>query len=97
MLEELVSPPASCRLWLATLSRLSRLEPPPQRPHAVAAAPFPLAPWAQAIGSSSSVAGGCINPGAGRGPLCCCSVEDVAYMARSMRHRVLHRLGAQQQ
>lgn len=90
-MDDLCASPASTRLCLVTLGRLVRLEaPPPQRGPAA----LPLAPWAQAIGSSSSAPGVLVAPGGGRGTLVGCSVGDVAYMARSMRHRLMHRLKA---
>lgn len=99
--DELCSSPSSCRMALATLGRIMRLEAPATSAAAQSSAaagsfhPLPLTPWAQAIGSSSTMRGS-INPGSSGG-LVCCSVEDVVYMARSMRHRVLHRLKSLQQ
>ena len=72
---------------------------------AAAASPQPLAlaPWARSIGSSTdqpSIAaeagsGGAATAaaaGLGGGELPRCSVEDVAYMAKSLRRRALSRM-----
>jgi hypothetical protein len=96
-MDDLVSIPATARLTVTTLSRLTRLEAPPPPPPGAAPPPepLPLAPWARAIGSSTddasiAEAGG----GAGSGPegRPRCGVEDVVYMAKSCRRRVLVRL-----
>ena len=103
-MDDLVTIPAAARLTLTTFSRLSRLEQPQQPGEAVTAAaaspqPLPLAPWARAIGSSTDqasiaaeVSSGAAAAALGGGGLPRCSVEDVAYMAKSLRRRVLSRL-----
>lgn len=97
-MDELVSVPGASRIALTTLSSLSRLElPPTVGEDAPAPPPLLLAPWARAIGSSTeqpSIAEGGASSGDGSPvpALTRCAVEDVVYMARSMRRRVLSRL-----
>jgi hypothetical protein len=102
-MDDLVTIPATARLTLTTLSRLGRLEPPGTAGAAAAGLQaLPLAAWARAIGSStdqasiaeaangsSSAAGGAAVAAAG---LPACAVEDVVYLSRSLRRRVLLRL-----
>jgi hypothetical protein len=92
-LDDLASSPAAIRNSFSAVGRLLRLQPPllPPSPHAAVVAPLPVAPWVLSMGSSSGEVtldggGGC------RGTLPCASVDDVSYMARSIRMRLLHRL-----
>lgn len=102
-MDDLVAIPAAARMTLTSLSRLGRLEPPPAG-GAPAPPALPLALWARAIGSStdqpsiaeasgsaSSSAGGAAAAG-----LPSCSAEDVVYMCRSLRRRVLSRMSQAQ-
>lgn len=96
-IDDLATMPAAARLTLTTLSRLACMEAPPPPAAAVAPPPppLPLAPWARAIGSAtdySSVAEANGGSSGAVGALPGCSVEDVLYMARSCRRRVLQRL-----
>lgn len=93
-MDDLVTIPATARLTLTTLSRLGRLEPPPTAGTA-AVSPQPLAAWARAIGSSTdqaSIAEAASGAAAGQAGLPACAVEDVVYLSRSLRRRVLLRL-----
>lgn len=105
-MDDLVSIPAAARLTLTALSRLSRLEPSAGAAAAAAGAsapgppPLPLALWARAIGSSTDqpsiaeAAGGSASAAvaAAAGGLPTCSAEDVVYMAKSLKRRVLSRM-----
>lgn len=87
-----VAPPASGSSTAAPgqAAGLAALLPPPAL----------LAPWARAIGSSTdqaAISDPVAGSGAGGAPaapgaLPSCSVEDVAYMARGVRRRVLARM-----
>lgn len=108
-MDDLATIPAASRLTLTTLSRLGRLEVPPAVPPGAAPGPppLPLAPWARAIGSSTdqpSIAEASSGGGSGSGSTVkspswppSCNVEDVVYMARSLRRRVLNHLAQVQQ
>lgn len=95
-MDDLVTIPATARLTLTTLSRLGRLEPPPiAGTAAVSPQPLLLAAWARAIGSSTdqpSIAEAASGAAAGQAGLPACAVEDVVYLSRSLRRRVLLRL-----
>ncbi len=100
-MDDLVTIPATARLTLTTLSRLGRLEPPMAASSAASPQPLPLASWARAIGSSTDqasiaeAAGGssAASRAAGEaGGLPACAVEDVVYLSKSLRRRVLLRL-----
>ena len=99
-MDDLVTIPATARLTLTTLSRLARLEPPLATCAAGGPQPLPLAPWARAIGSSTDQAsiaeagggGGSGAAAAGAPGLPACAVDDVIYLSRSLRRRVLLRL-----
>lgn len=96
-MDDLVTIPATARLTLTTLSRLGRLEPPT----AASAAASPLAAWARAIGSSTDqasiaeAAGGSSAASRAAGEVAglpACAVDDVVYLSKSLRRRVLLRL-----
>ena len=93
-IEDLVSSSAAIRLSLVTSTRLSHwslsqsyISMPSD------SLPLPLQQWATAWGSSSSSSTKIINSHPDcRGGLVCSSVEDVVYMAKSIRQRVLVQL-----
>lgn len=93
-IEDLVSSSSAIRLSLITTSRLSHW---PVSDYCTSqqsgSLPLPLQQWVTAWGSSSSSSTKIINSHADcRGGLICSSVEDVAYMAKSIRQRVLVQL-----
>lgn len=97
-MDDLVTIPATARLTLTTLSRLGRLEPPTTAGTAAAGPQaLPLAAWARAIGSSTdqpSIAEAASGAAGLASGLPCCAVEDVAYLSKSLRRRVLLRLSS---
>ncbi len=93
-IEDLSSSSSAIRLSLITTTRLLHWA---DRPASVklqtTASPLPLQRWVSAWGSSIDSSRRTINGHENcRGGLVCGSVEDVAYMATSLRQRVLVRL-----
>ena len=93
-IEDLASSSSAIRLSLITTTRLLHWA---DRPASIklqtTASPLPLQGWVSAWGSSIDSSRRTINGHEGcRGGLVCGSVEDVAYMATSLRQRVLVRL-----
>ncbi|KAL3147293.1 hypothetical protein ABBQ32_002782 [Trebouxia sp. C0010 RCD-2024] len=92
-IEDLVSSSSAIRLSLITTSRLSHWPLSDYCTSQSGSLPLPLQQWVTAWGSSSSSSTKIINSHADcRGGLTCSSVEDVAYMAKSIRQRVLVQL-----
>lgn len=86
-LDDLSLTHGASRLAITVLGRLMTITAPSN----TLMPPLPLAPWARSIGSSTATAAFGGDDGACRGALGYCSVEDIHYMAKSMRVRILHR------
>ncbi len=93
-IEDLSSSSSAIRLSLITTTRLLHWAGGPASiKFQTTASPLPLQQWVSAWGSSIDSSRRTINGHEGcRGGLVCGSVEDVAYMATSLRQRVLVRL-----
>ena len=93
-IEDLVSSSASIRLSLVTSTRLSHWCHSDWPMSMLSGSlPLPLQQWVTAWGSSSSSSTKIINSHPDcRGGLICSSVEDLVYMAKSIRQRVLVQL-----
>jgi len=104
-LDDVTSTPQSGRRAVTVLGRLILIEQPlGGGGGGVVYEPVAVAPWVRVIGSSTAAAvvGGGEEEGKNekgggrgrkmRGGLPCCSVEDVVYMAKSMRVRVMRRM-----
>ena len=93
-IEDLSSSSSAIRLSLITTTRLLHwADGPAGIKLQTTASPLPLQQWVSAWGSSIDSSRRSINGHEGcRGGLVCGSVEDVAYMATSLRQRVLVRL-----
>lgn len=93
--DELLLTSMQQRRTLTALGRLARLESPPLLAEQQLCVSLPVASWATAIGTSSSNKSLCpAEVNARRGGVVCCSVEDVVYLAKSIRRRVIHRMAS---